>query len=358
MSSDVEQEFEFDVALSFAGEDRAYVHPIAHTLRDSGVQVFYDDFQQSDIWGEDMYVFLDEVYRKRARYTVAFISRYYVEKVWPKHERQSAQARALIEDSPYFLPIRLDDSELPGLRPTVNYIDARITGRDRIIELILEKLVTSRPIDRVPRTPEEEALLLAVRPDGWEYLLFAAALRREMASLEEKWRDHSLGYVRPVGDPLDELAARDLLQAVLHEAPIVVGNVERLLSPESNELAFGAPGTPGDSDQIKHLAKRVIDVYGELLDWSSRVRGARVPDPFEHVFTTASRFVDLPIRQFREFVDEVVREADAIPAALRNDEPDEPISLILTLTLSVDEAVEEEFAQEIDVLSRWVDENY
>ncbi len=355
MPNDAEQEFEFDVALSFAGEDRAYVNPIAHALRDSGVKVFYDDFQQSDIWGRDMYVFLDDVYRKRARYTVAFISRYYVEKVWPKHERESAQARALIEGSPYFLPVRLDDSELPGLRPTVNYIDARIVGRDRIIELILEKLVMSRPIDRVPRAPEEEALLLAVRPPGWEYLFFAAALKREMAALEEKWRDHRIGYVRPAGQPLDEAEARDLLQSIFREAPATVGNVERLLSPESTELAFGAAGEPGDSDQIEHLAKRVINIYGELLDWSSRVRGARVPDAFEHVFTTASRFMDLPIRQFREFVDEVVRETDAIPAALRNEEP---VSLTLTLTVSIDEAVQQEFNRELDELSRWIDANY
>jgi len=31
VADDVEQEFEFDVALSFAGEDRAYVNAIAHT---------------------------------------------------------------------------------------------------------------------------------------------------------------------------------------------------------------------------------------------------------------------------------------------------------------------------------------
>lgn len=36
--------FEFDVALSFAGEDRGYVHPIAERLRERGIRVFYDDF--------------------------------------------------------------------------------------------------------------------------------------------------------------------------------------------------------------------------------------------------------------------------------------------------------------------------
>jgi hypothetical protein len=147
------ESFEYDVALSLAGEDRGYVHPIAVSLRDRGVRVFYDEFKQSAMWGEDLVAFLDEVFRKTARYAVVFISRQYVEKKWPTHEGKSALARALVADSPYFLPVRLVDSELPGLRPTVGYIDARVAGRDQLISLILEKVGTARPIERTPRTP-------------------------------------------------------------------------------------------------------------------------------------------------------------------------------------------------------------
>ena len=100
--------------LSLAGEDRGYVNPIAVQLRESGVRVFYDEFEQSAMWGEDLVVFLDTVFRKNSRYAVVFISRHYVEKKWPTHEGRSAHARALVEDSPYFLPVRLDDSELPS----------------------------------------------------------------------------------------------------------------------------------------------------------------------------------------------------------------------------------------------------
>ena len=114
-----QESFEYDVALSMAGEDRGYVNPIAVQLRESGVRVFYDEFEQSAMWGEDLVVFLDTVFRKNSRYAVVFISRHYVEKKWPTHEGRSAHARALVEDSPYFLPVRLDDSELPGLQPTV-----------------------------------------------------------------------------------------------------------------------------------------------------------------------------------------------------------------------------------------------
>ena len=35
---------EYDVALSFAGEDRAHAEALASSLRDNGARVFYDEF--------------------------------------------------------------------------------------------------------------------------------------------------------------------------------------------------------------------------------------------------------------------------------------------------------------------------
>ena len=56
--------FQFDVALSFAGEDRAYAGEIAERLRSHGVQVFYDQYEQATLWGKDLYEHLDYVYQR------------------------------------------------------------------------------------------------------------------------------------------------------------------------------------------------------------------------------------------------------------------------------------------------------
>ena len=134
-------EFDFDVALSFAGEDREAAQTLAALLNEDGVRVFYDEYVAAELWGSDLYTVLDEVYRKRARFTIVFISKHYVSKPWTRHERQSAQARAMLEVGAYLLPVRLDDSELPGLRPTVAYIDARRTPFEEIAALVKRKLV-------------------------------------------------------------------------------------------------------------------------------------------------------------------------------------------------------------------------
>ena len=85
--------YDFDVALSYASEDRQYVQSVARGLRDSGVRVFYDEFLVAELWGVNLYTYLDEVYRKRAKYAIVFASNNYAKKTWTAHERQSAQAQ-------------------------------------------------------------------------------------------------------------------------------------------------------------------------------------------------------------------------------------------------------------------------
>ena len=47
---------EFDVALSFAGEDREYAEALADLLNSGGYTIFYDKYEQADLWGKDLYV--------------------------------------------------------------------------------------------------------------------------------------------------------------------------------------------------------------------------------------------------------------------------------------------------------------
>ncbi|WP_203718962.1 toll/interleukin-1 receptor domain-containing protein [Asanoa siamensis] len=130
----------YDVALSFAGENRLYVDAVAAHLRNASVRVFYDDYEKTALWGKDLYSHLDYVYRKASRYCVLFISKAYAQKVWTNHERRSAQARALEENGEYVLPARFDDTEVEGLRPTIGYLDLKDISPDVLAARIVEKL--------------------------------------------------------------------------------------------------------------------------------------------------------------------------------------------------------------------------
>ena len=132
--------FRYDVGLSFAGEQREYVSDVASELEARGIHVFYDDFEQGTLWGKDLYEYLSDVYQHMCDYCVIFASAEYAAKVWTNRERKSAQARAIEESREYILPARFDNTPIPGLLPTVHYIDLTIVSPGELCDLIEEKL--------------------------------------------------------------------------------------------------------------------------------------------------------------------------------------------------------------------------
>ena len=107
-----EKVFEFDVALSFAGEDRAHAERLANLLRDSHVRVFYDEFVKATLWGKDLYQHLETIYKDKAKYCVVFVSEAYIKKNWTKHELRQAQALVPYEVRLCLLSIDRYDSAL------------------------------------------------------------------------------------------------------------------------------------------------------------------------------------------------------------------------------------------------------
>jgi hypothetical protein len=87
-----------------------------------------------------LYESFDAIYRLKARYCVLFLSEHYAVKVWTNHERRAAQARAVTENREYILPVRLDGTEIPGLRPTIGYLEWARVGLDGLIQATLKKL--------------------------------------------------------------------------------------------------------------------------------------------------------------------------------------------------------------------------
>ena len=155
------QKSKYEVAFSFAGEDRQLVDQIAGCLTKHDVSIFYDQYEEIDIWGKNLYTHLDNIYRNETRYCVMIISKHYKNKLWTNHERESAQARALISKEEYILPIKLDDTNIPGVLPTISYINGIGKTPQQLCEVILQKIrklisteSTSSDI-RIPRIPRK-----------------------------------------------------------------------------------------------------------------------------------------------------------------------------------------------------------
>lgn len=346
--------YDFDVAMSFAGEDREYVDSVVEGLKTANLRVFYDSDFQAELWGQDLAEFFDSVYRERSRFTIMFVSTHYAEKMWTRHERRSALARALEQVEPYVLPVRLDDTALPGLRPTVGYLDARQVGVGGVVAATISKAgdtpaAVPSSIKRVPRTEVERQRLLIDLPGGWEYLYLASCLLQERSAIESKYHDHEMRFSQPHGDSLDRAAAAQALSAANQDAVRLVANLDLAMDQRVQTSAFGEPGEPGHPERIAHMAKRWNSIYESLMDWAADVRGLRAPSEFRKAVDLLASMVDESVAAYRTFVDSIVAQSDAIPMALRNGEQ---VMIDLTLAFTIPDELIEALSVELERLSR------
>ena len=130
----------YEVVLSYASEDRSYVESVATCLKSSGVRVFFDLFEEVNLWGKDLTEHLNSVYCGDARFCVMFISEHYAAKNWTRHEWRSAFSKAIADKNEYILPARFDDSHIPGLTATTVYVDLRKKTSDELCTMIISKL--------------------------------------------------------------------------------------------------------------------------------------------------------------------------------------------------------------------------
>jgi TIR domain len=134
----------YDVVISFAGEDRDPAERLAELLKNDSFAVFYDKYEEHDLWGKNLYEHLTEIYSKCGKYCVMFLSKHYAAKQWPTLERRAAQEKAFKENKEYILPIRIDDTEIPGILDTVAYQDLREKSIENIYVILKQKLLGER----------------------------------------------------------------------------------------------------------------------------------------------------------------------------------------------------------------------
>jgi hypothetical protein len=344
-------DFDFDLAVSFAGENRAYVEDVVRKVGESGdIRVFYDLDYRYDMWGEDGVEYLSAVYMKRARFVVMFIDHHYAEKEWTRLEKKSALARAIQQRSAYILPVRLDDTELDGLLPTLQYISAIREGVDGIVAGIRAKLGSAR-VPRpstyqggIARTPEELQELIAQRPPAWEYVVFGSVLHQRRTALASQRRDHKIRYAAPTGRTIETAADADAaVDALLMDLLQTAEDIDRILDQDVQTDAFGAIGEPGDPDRIIHVADRFMEVYKRFLDLAAELRGARTHPDLRELLERAAAITDRPLDDLDKFLDEYETLVDGITARL---EVGENIEMQIVMPITLDDAAMDALREE------------
>ena len=277
------REYEYDVALSFAGEDRQHADALAELLANKGYKVFYDVYEQAQLWGKNLYTQLSAIYKDKARYCVMFLSEHYVCKFWTNHERESAQARAFEEKEEYILPVRLDDTEIPGILQTLGYLDLRSGSIDKVYQALVEKLPnppSQQSIDPATSSGLKAELLEKIKdnpPNFFEELILDLLVEMGYSiprPAETMWRSGDTG--------IDAIISQDKLGFDLIHVEMKLWKEISVGSPDIRRfsdvlISQGASKglfitTSTFSDPAKALAKEVADPKIILIDGNQLVQ--------------------------------------------------------------------------------------
>ena len=140
-----DKDYEFDFAISFAGENREIARIIAMQLEVMDCSVFFDELYENNYLGKAWGKTFEEIFKQRSRLVICVLDRYHREKIWPTFERECFYPRVADEA---VIPVFLDDTVFPGIpqdivgikfqRDLSKDLEDQIT--DDIVFRILERL--------------------------------------------------------------------------------------------------------------------------------------------------------------------------------------------------------------------------
>lgn len=156
----------YDVALSFASEDREKARSLADALKNVGLNVFFDEWAGEELWGRNLHEYLTKIYNETTL-TILVVSSSYSQKQWTRTELKSLLNSAV--HSPYYsiLPVKVDDSPLPPELLSITYIDLKNTSYDEFARLVTKKLESIMPKHKVSSEPEVKTYHVIPRFNDW-----------------------------------------------------------------------------------------------------------------------------------------------------------------------------------------------
>jgi hypothetical protein len=106
------KEYEFDFAISFAGENRSLAALIAHQLQEFDCAVFYDEWFEANYLGKAWHKTFTQIFGEQSRYVVCILDKHHADKIWPTFERECFTPR-VTEAS--VIPIYVDETPIVGI---------------------------------------------------------------------------------------------------------------------------------------------------------------------------------------------------------------------------------------------------
>lgn len=128
--------FKYDVALSFASQEEHLAKRLTQLLQNKGIRVYYYSKYLADTWGKNLSQTSESIYTDEAQYCIVFVSEAYSKNRFTNLELDCIQARAFKQRSEYILPLKVDDTKIPGITSITCYFDLRNKNNSALEEAL------------------------------------------------------------------------------------------------------------------------------------------------------------------------------------------------------------------------------
>jgi len=203
----------------------------------------------------------------------------------------------------------------------------QVAARER---LSADELSLARVTHPCLKTVSDEAVRLATRqPSLWEYRLYFQSLAdfivQESAAAASAGPRKSTPAVQP-----DIQTSLAWIRGKLEEYHGLTSRIDALVN-SALQVAFGAPGEPGDIATIVLVASKLGRVYRRFLDLRAEARHRPADPVLADVLREFSRIGDQSIAEFQTYP---IKSLESIETALANDDGETELVLDLQLKLT------------------------
>lgn len=112
----------YDIAISYASENRDYVARVVRILELEGFSVFFAEQNQEMLTASNLLETLYPIYKWDSLFIAAFISESYLKKDYTMQEASIALTRSREERRNCLIPICFGNARLPDLNPDIVYL--------------------------------------------------------------------------------------------------------------------------------------------------------------------------------------------------------------------------------------------
>ena len=140
-----ERDYDFDFAISFAGENRSLARMIVGQLELLDCSIFYDELFEANYLGKAWHSRFKEVFAEQCRFVLCLLDKHHLEKIWPTFERELFCPRV---PEAAVIPIYLDETIFPGIPRDIVGIRFDVAGgppdelSNRVFDEIVFKLMS------------------------------------------------------------------------------------------------------------------------------------------------------------------------------------------------------------------------